>query len=117
MIKLGLSITLLLFYTFIFAQKVDPENLSPKNKIYWDQGGKRIHSVGSYYVDDRHPETTEKHGKWLFYSVKGVLEEERYYFRDRIHGKQTIFYPDKSTKQLMYYSFNVADSIITRMPI
>ena len=111
MIKLGLSITLLFFYTFIDAQKIDPENLSPKNKIYWDEGGKRIHSVGSYYVDDRHPETTEKHGKWLFYSVKGVLEEERYYFRDRIHGKQTIFYPDKSIKQLMYYSFNVPDSI------
>ena len=102
---------ILLFPLCVYTQKIQSENLSIKVKVYWDANQKFLHSTGSYFVDERHPETTEKHGKWLFYSVKGILEEERYYFRDRIHGKQTIFYPDKTIKQLMYYSFNVPDSI------
>ena len=101
---------LFLFSTCIYSQKIPPENLSEKTKVFWDANKKFIHSSGSLYVDDRGTISTEKHGKWLFYSVKGVLEEERYYFRDRIHGKQTNYFPDKSIKQLTYYSFNVPDS-------
>ena len=110
MIKTWLSITFLFFFAAIYAQKIAPENLSGKVKVYWDANKKFIHSTGSYYVDDRENITIEKHGKWLFYSVKGLLEEERNYFRDRIHGKQTIYFSDKSIKQQTYYSFNVPDS-------
>ncbi len=101
---------LLLIFQTTYSQKVQPENLSPKTKIYWDANKKYINSVGSYYIDDQHPSTLEKHGKWLFYSLEGVLEEERYYFRDRIHGKQTLYFPDKKIKRQMYCVFNVPDS-------
>jgi len=101
---------LLLFVQTTYSQKALPENLSPKTKVYWDANKKFINSVGCYYIDDQHPITTEKHGKWLFYSLEGGLEEERYYFRDRMHGKQTLFFPDKKIKQQMYYVFNVPDS-------
>ena len=94
-----------------FSQKVLSENLSPKVKVYWDAENRKLHSSGSYYIDERHPETTEKHGKWLFYSLSGTLEEERNYYRNRVHGKQTIYFPNKKIKQVYYSKFNVADSI------
>jgi len=101
---------LLFFFQTTYSQKVQAENLSAKTKVYWDANKKFINSVGCYYIDDQHPITTEKHGKWLFYSLEGTLEEERYYFRDRIHGKQTLYFPDKKTKRQMFCVFNVPDS-------
>lgn len=95
----------------VFSQLIDPENLSPKVKIYWDANNRKLHSVGSYYVDDITLESTEKHGKWLYYSMDGVLEEERFYYRNRTHGKQTVYYPNKKIKQLYYCKFNVSDSL------
>jgi antitoxin component YwqK of YwqJK toxin-antitoxin module len=94
-----------------FGQKISSENLGPKVKVYWDANNKKLHSTGSYYIDKFHPETTEKHGKWMFYSLDGKLEEERYYFRDRVHGKQTTFFPNKKVKQVYYSVFNVSDSV------
>ena len=101
---------LLFFFQTTYSQKVQAENLSAKTKVYWDANKKFINSVGCYYIDDQHPTTTEKHGKWLFYSLEGTLEEERNYFRDRIHGKQTLYFPDKKTKRQMFCVFNVPDS-------
>lgn len=101
----------LLLHSFAFAQKIAPENLGPKVKLYWDANNKKVHSTGSYFIDELHPETTEKHGKWLFYSVKGVLEEERYFYRNRMHGKQTLYYPNKKIKQQYFAKYNVPDSI------
>lgn len=95
----------------VFSQLIDPENLSPKVKIYWDANNRKLHSVGSYYVDDITLESTEKHGKWLYYSMDGVLEEERFYYRNRTHGKQIVYYPNKKIKQLYYCKFNVSDSL------
>lgn len=95
----------------VFSQLIDPENLSPKVKIYWDANNRKLHSVGSYYVDDITLESTEKHGKWLYYSIDGVLEEERFYYRNRTHGKQIVYYPNKKIKQLYYCKFNVSDSL------
>jgi antitoxin component YwqK of YwqJK toxin-antitoxin module len=70
-----------------------------------------LNAVGSYYVDDIILESTEKHGKWLFYSMDGILEEERFYYRNRTHGKQIVYYPNKKIKQLYYCKFNVSDSL------
>ena len=95
----------------VFSQAIDPENLSPKVKIYWDANNRKLNAVGSYYVDDIILESTEKHGKWLFYSMDGILEEERFYYRNRTHGKQIVYYPNKKIKQLYYCKFNVSDSL------
>jgi antitoxin component YwqK of YwqJK toxin-antitoxin module len=102
---------ILLTWMPVFSQLIDPENLSPKEKIYWDASNRKLHSVGSYYTDEFTFETTEKHGKWLFYSTEGILEEERFYYRNRTHGKQIIYYPNKKIKQLYYCKFNVSDSL------
>lgn len=105
-------LSLILFGSMpVFSQLIDPENLSPKVKIYWDANNRKVHSVGSYYVDDITLESTEKHGKWMYYSMDGVLEEERYYYRNRTHGKQIVYYPNKKIKQLYYCKFNVSDSL------
>ncbi len=105
-------LSLILFGSMpVFSQLIDPENLSPKVKIYWDANNRKVHSVGSYYVDDITLESTEKHGKWMYYSIDGVLEEERYYYRNRTHGKQIVYYPNKKIKQLYYCKFNVSDSL------
>lgn len=101
----------LFFVAPFFGQKILPENLSPKVKLYWDSNNKRLHSVGCYYVDEINPNSTEKHGKWLFYSLDGTLEEERFFYRNRMHGKQTLFYPNKKIKQQFFCKFNVPDSL------
>ena len=107
---LGLFLLLLLVNPALLCQKILSENLSPKVKLYWDSNNKRIHSTGSYYVDEFNPITTEKHGRWLFYSLDGTLEEERYFYRNRMHGKQTTYFPNKQIKQQYFAQFNVPDS-------
>lgn len=105
-------LSLILFGSMpVFSQLIDPENLSPKVKIYWDANNRKLNSVGSYYIDDITLESTEKHGKWLYYSMDGVLEEERFYYRNRTHGKQIIYHPNKKIKQIYYCKFNVSDSL------
>ena len=96
--------------SLVFSQKVEKENLTQKVKLFWDKGNKKIQATGSYYTNERRGNTTEKHGKWLFYSFDGILEEERNYYRNRIHGLQTIYYPNKKIKQQTYFTFNVPDS-------
>jgi len=60
-----------------FSQKVEKENLTQKVKLFWDAENKKLQATGSYYTNERRGNTTEKHGKWLFYSFDGILEEER----------------------------------------
>ena len=91
--------------------KVLKENLSPKVRIYWDAQNKHLQGYGAYFTSAATPQTTEKHGKWLFYDYDGNLEEEAYYYRDRLHGKRTFFYPNKQIKQEGYFEFNVPDSV------
>jgi antitoxin component YwqK of YwqJK toxin-antitoxin module len=109
---------LILFFTscllsVAFAQELTvlKENLSPKKRIYWDAQNKHIQGVGSYFTSSVLPQTTEKHGKWLFYTYDGLLEEEANYYRNRLQGKRTFFYPNKQIKQESYFKFNVPDSI------
>jgi len=91
--------------------KIEKENLTSKVRLYWDASNKRLQATGSYYKNDFLFRSAEKHGKWLFYSYEGILEEERSYYRNRLLGKQTIFFPDKSVKSVAYFFFNVPDSI------
>ena len=49
---------------------------------------------------------TEKHGLWQFYAFTGILEEESTFYRNRLHGKQTLYFPDKKIKQQGYFVFN-----------
>lgn len=101
------------FVSSIVAQelKVKKENLSPKMRIYWDAQNKHIQGTGSYFTSEATPKTTEKHGKWLFYSYDGILEEEAHYYRSRLHGKRVFYYPNKQIKLESYFQFNVPDSI------
>jgi len=100
----------LFFPIFLFGQKVQSENLSPKVRLYWDAENKKIQATGSYYTSEVFPKTTEKHGKWLFYSYTEILEEESNFYRNRMHGKQTLYFPDKKVKSIAYFVFNVPDS-------
>lgn len=110
MLKFLFLLALLLIIDVTFSQKVEKENLTQKVKLFWDLENKNLQAIGSYYKTDLRGETTEMHGKWLFYSYDGVLEEERNYYRNRIHGLQTIYFPNKNVKQQTYFTFNVPDS-------
>mgnify|MGYP000326914720 CR=1 FL=1 len=95
LLKWAVSILFMaLFPWTVGAQKVLSENLSPKVKLYWDGQKKHLSASGSYYQSEIVPESTEKHGKWLFYNKDGQLEEERNFYRDRLHGKQITYYPE-----------------------
>ena len=93
-----------------FSQKVNPDNQTEIVRLYWDAQKKHLSSKGAYYSDGILGETKEKHGKWKFYDFKGVLTEERSYFRDRIHGRQRSFYKNKSLKTEAFFIFNLPDS-------
>ena len=67
------------------AQVVLKENLTKKVNLYWDFNKTQLQASGSYYKDDL-DETTDKHGKWLYYDRLGVLEEERNYYKEMLHG-------------------------------
>jgi antitoxin component YwqK of YwqJK toxin-antitoxin module len=104
-------ILVLLVLNPVFGQKVLKENLSPKVRLYWDASNKHIQAIGTYYVSDVVPKSTEKHGKWTFYSYDGLLEEESNYYRDRLFGKRVFYYPNKQVKEESYFKFNVPDSL------
>ena len=110
MLKFLPLLTCLLMIDFTFSQKVEKENLTQKVKLFWDMGNQKLQATGSYYTNNLRGNTTEMHGKWLFYSYDGILEEERNYYRNRIHGLQTIYFPNKKIKQQTYFKFNVPDS-------
>ena len=93
-------------FTTIYAQdfKILKENLSPRVRLYWDAQNKHVQGTGSYYVGVVKPTANEKHGKWQFFTYDGVLEEEAFYYRNRLHGKRVFFYPNKQIKQESYFS-------------
>lgn len=110
--KWTVSFLIILFHPILSkAQKVSSENLSPKVKLYWDGQRKHLSATGSYYISEIVPNSTEKHGKWLFYNKDGLLEEERNFYRDRLLGKQITYFPEsKKVKELYYAKFNIPDS-------
>jgi antitoxin component YwqK of YwqJK toxin-antitoxin module len=98
--------------TFGQYEKILKENLSPKARIYWDNQKKHLQAIGSYYVNEEKVvlNKTEKHGLWQFYSYDGILEEDRMHYRNRIHGKQIVYFPSKKVKTVSFFTYNVPDS-------
>lgn len=110
-----LRIGLLLFLfssSCSFGQQVKKENLSKQKQTFWDYNKLQIQSQGKYYVD-QFGETTEKHGKWLYYDRKGTIEEVRNYYRDMLHGEVVLYYSNGQKRQLGYFKQNQQDSIYT----
>ena len=93
-----------------FAQEVKKENLSKKVNLYWDYHKTQPQASGYYYVDEL-GETTEKHGRWLYYSKDGVLEEERNYYRDLLQGKVVKYFPNQKLRQEGYFYMDRQDSV------
>ena len=109
--KQFLFLLLLFGINQVYGQKVLKENLGPKVRLYWDAGNKRLQAIGSYFTSNATPKTSEKHGKWTFYTYDGLLEEESNYYRDRLLGKRIFYYPNKQMKEESYFKFNVPDSL------
>ena len=68
------------------AQIISKENLTEKDKLYWDFKKTKLQSTGSYYKDIL-GETRDKHGKWEFYNEFGDIEEIRNYYREKLNGQ------------------------------
>lgn len=94
----------------LFGQVVKKENLSKKVTLYWDYNKTQVQAIGYYYKDSL-DETTEKHGKWLYFTRLGDLEEERNYYKDLLHGKAIFYYAENKPKQEGYFYLNRQDSI------
>lgn len=110
-IRLLFSMFLILCLNPSYAQEIKQEQLTERERLYWDAGNKKIRARGAYYQDEIVGVTNEKHGKWWFYDAKGNLTEEQYFYRGRIHGKQLSFHLNKKIASESYFVFNVADSI------
>ena len=110
MVKYAYLVLLIFFSLKVQSQKVLEENLTEKDVFYWDASKKKIQSKGAYYKDFYNT-TIEKHGQWLYYSEDGSLEEERNYYRDFLHGKTELYYPNKQKKEEGYFNFDTQDSI------
>lgn len=104
------SILLIFISIASFGQVVLKENLTKKVTLYWDYNNLQIQATGSYFKDDI-DETTDKHGKWLYYDRLGVLEEERNYFMGMLHGRTILYYPNKKKKQEGYFYLEHQDSV------
>jgi antitoxin component YwqK of YwqJK toxin-antitoxin module len=102
------AIVIIAFTTF--SQEVLKENLTKKTSLFWDFNKTQIQAIGSYFKDEV-DETTEKHGKWQYYDRLGVLEEERNYYKDMLHGKVILFFPNKKQKQEGYFYLDQQDSV------
>ncbi|MCO5260301.1 MAG: hypothetical protein M9916_09175 [Crocinitomicaceae bacterium] len=90
--------------------KVEKENLTKKESLFYDYNKSKIQSIGAYYTDKQGP-TTMKHGKWTYFDREGKIEEERNYYKDLLHGKVILFYPNSKPKQEGYFYLNQPDSV------
>ncbi len=110
MIKPILFLSLFSYSLMVFSQDIRKENLTKKYTLFWDFNKTQIQASGSYYKDEL-GETTEKHGKWLYYDRLGVLEEERNYYRGTLEGTTILYYPNQKRKQEGHFHKNQQDSI------
>ncbi len=112
--KLPLLFILVSFQAVLSQEEVEykvlKENLTKKETLYYDFNKSKIQSVGAYYTDKLGP-TTMKHGKWIYYDRDGKIEEERDYYKDLLHGKAILYYPNSRPKQEGYFYLNHPDSI------
>lgn len=93
-----------------FTQIVVKENLTKKKVYHYDFEKTQIESTGSYYVDFL-GETTEKHGKWLYYDKGGSIAEERNYYKGKLQGPVKAFYSNGKKRQEAYFKLDQQDSI------
>jgi antitoxin component YwqK of YwqJK toxin-antitoxin module len=110
MTKYLIGISILLFASLSFGQEVLKENLTKMKSTYWDFNKSQIQSRGKNYIDEL-GETTDKHGKWTYYDRLGEVEEVRHYYRDMLHGKVTLLYPNGKKRQEGFFKINRQDSI------
>lgn len=110
---LRISLLLVMFVSYSsFAQEIKKENLSKQKQTYWDYNKLQIQSRGKNYVD-QFGETTEKHGKWVYYDRKGAIEEVRNYYRDMLHGEVILYYSNGQKRQEGYFKYSRQDSLYT----
>ena len=103
---------ILFFYSFnAKAQVVKKENLSKKVSFFYDINKLKIESTGFYFVDKVNKNSTIKHGKWLYYSKNGEIEQEVNYYKDQLHGKVAYFYPGSKPKSEGYFKLGKQDSV------
>ncbi len=102
----------LLFPVTTISQIILKENLSKQHTNYWDYNKLKVLSTGKYYVDQL-GETTEEHGKWLYYDREGAIEEERNYYRGMLYGQVILYYPNGKKRQEGFFKWDAQDSIYT----
>ena len=107
--KTILTFLFLISFSISFCQEVIKINLTKKTSLFWDFNKTQLQASGAYFKDET-GETNEKHGKWLYYDRLGVLEEERNYYKDMLHGKTVLYYSNKKSKQEGYFYLNQQDS-------
>lgn len=106
------------FYSILFfllsfsltAQQIKKENLTAKVKNYYDFNKTQLESEGCYYKDQL-GESTDKHGKWLYYDRFGQQIEERNYYRGKLHGCVLAHYSNGIKKQEGYFKRGLQDSV------
>ena len=107
------SLLLLLFIaSSVNAQEIKKENLSKQVQTHWDFNKIRIQSRGKYYVDE-HGESTDEHGKWMYYTKDGEVEEVRNYYKGMLFGQVMLYYPNGQKKQEGYFKWGRQDSLYT----
>ena len=107
-----LSFLLLFIPSVLSAQEfeIEKENLTKKVSFFWDINKAHIQTLGSYYKDE-FGETTLKHGKWKYFDREGAIEEERTYYKDMLHGRTIMLYPNGKPRQEGYFYLDHQDSI------
>ena len=99
-----------LFSFTLMSQVINKENLTPKEKNYYDFQQTQLESIGSYYKDLL-GESRDKHGKWLYYDRFGTVIEERNYYRGKLHGRVISSYSNGKNKQEGYFKMGEQDSV------
>ena len=111
MFKIFLTIVISMLYAAqLNAQKVLKENQTKQISTFYDFNKTKIMARGKYYVD-QFGETTEEHGKWTYYDRYGGIEEVRNYYKGRLNGEVSLYYPNGKIRQQGFFKFEAQDSI------
>lgn len=109
MLKYSFILLLFTFFT-AFSQEITKDNLTKKHSFYWDYNKSVLQSKGAYYKDPL-GETTLKHGKWEYFDEKGNSIEVRNYFKDKLHGKVVLKFPNGNLRSEGYFKKDLQDSV------
>jgi len=109
MIKFSFVCSLLLSYV-VFSQEIFKENLTKKETFYYDFLKTKPQSRGAYFKDPL-GETTLKHGKWEYYDENEKVIEIRNYYKDKLNGGVSLFFPNGKLRQEGYFKEDQQDSV------